>query len=178
MKKLCLISCLLCCGAVTAQADFYVGAGYGLSINQGSVREAGIKSSYKDSAAYSLSGGVVMPLPLFDLRTEVEYFRTRPETKSVGTKQLDALFVSATGVIPLVPVIDPYVGIGLGYARYDHNNTTAWQGLLGVEYAFESNPFVVGAEYRFLRLTENGGKQGTSSKYYTHGLMLKLKYTF
>ena len=176
MKKLLLACALFIC--TTTQAEFYVGGGYGLSINQGSVKEHGLKSSYKDSSAYSLSGGIIMPLPLFDLRTEVEYFHTRPETKSLGSKRLNALMVNATGVIPLLPFVDPYVGLGLGYGRYDHNNTAAWQALAGVEYAFETNPFVMGAEYRFLNLTEHCGKGQSSSKYYSHGFMLKFKYKF
>ena len=177
MKKSLLLTAILLV-APTTHAEFYVGAGYGLSINEGSVLEHGAKSTYKDSSAYSLSGGIVMPIPLFDLRTEVEYFRTRPETKSLGTKKLDAVMVNATGVIPLIPFIDPYVGMGIGYGRYDHNNTSAWQALAGVEYNFATNPFVVGAEYRFFKLTEDGGKGHNKSKYHTHGLMLKLKYTF
>ena len=177
MKKLLFALCTLAICS-TAHAEFYVSGGYGLSINQGSVKEHGLKSKYKDSAAYSLAGGVVMPIPLFDLRAEVEYFRTRPDTKSLGTKQLDALMVNATGVVPLIPFIDPYVGFGMGYGRYDHNNTAIWQVLAGVEYAFETNPFTIGAEYRLLNTTEHGGKKDTKSRYYTHGLMLKLKYTF
>lgn len=164
--------------ATKASADFYIGAGYGLSINEGSVIEEGLNTNYKDSAAYSLSGGIVLPLPLLDLRGEVEYFRTRPDTKSVGTKQVDAFMLNATGVIPLIPFIDPYVGLGWGYARHNHANTTAWQALAGVEYAFATNPFVIGAEYRFFKLTEDCGKRQNESKYHTHGLMLKLKYTF
>ena len=178
MKKTLLLSAALLLTAATTHAEFYVGGGYGLSINQGNVCEHGIKSDYKDSSVYSLSGGIVMPLPLFDFRAEVEYLHTRPETKSLGTKQLDALMFNATGVIPLIPFIDPYVGLGVGYGRYDHNNTAAWQALAGVEYAFETNPFTIGAEYRFLKLTEDGGKGANESKYYTHGFMLKLKYRF
>ncbi|MBQ3695953.1 MAG: porin family protein [Alphaproteobacteria bacterium] len=175
-KTLLALFALLACSA--AHAEFYVGAGYGLSVNHGSVIEDGFKTKYKDSAAYSLSGGLVMPLPLFDFRTELEYFHTRPETKSLGTKKLNAVMVNATGVIPLIPFIDPYVGMGVGYGRYDHNNSSAWQLLAGVEYNFLSNPFVIGAEYRFFNLTEDGGKGSDKSKYSTHGVMLKLKYTF
>jgi len=173
MKKI-ILSIALLSAISTARAEFYVGAGYGLSVNQGSVREGNVTSEYKDSSIYALEGGIVMPLPLFDLRAEVEYFHTRPETKSVGKKHLDALIFNTTGVIPLIP----FVGMGWGYGRYEHNNTSLWQALAGVEYAFETNPFTIGAEYRFLKLTEHGGKGSNSSKFYTHGLMLKLKYTF
>ncbi len=180
MKKLFLTACAALTAFIpSAKADFYVGAGYGLAMNDGSVWEEGARTKYKDSGMYSLSGGYELPLPLFDIRGEVEYIRTRPETKDFGTKQLDALMFNATGVIPLIPFIDPYVGLGLGYGRYDHNNTTAFQYLMGVEYEFATNPFTVGAEYRFLKLTEDGGKSGDkTSKYRSHGLMLKLKYTF
>ena len=177
MKKLSLFAMAFLM-TVSAKADFYIGAGYGLAVNEGSVFENGIRSKYEDAPAYSLSAGVVMPIPLFDLRTELEYLRIRPDTKDLGTKQLDTLMVNATGVIPFIPFIDPYVGFGIGYGRYDHTNTSAWQYLMGVEYAFETNPFVIGAEYRYFKLTDDCGKRENVSKYHNSTLMLKVKYMF
>ena len=179
MKKLLYSSLIsLCMFATSANADFYVGAGYGGALNSGSVREHEVSSSYKNSPVYSLSGGIVMPIPLFDLRAEVEYLNIRPETKKLGKKQLDALMVNATGVIPFIPLIDPYVGFGVGYGRYDHTNTSAWQYLMGVEYNFETLPFVVGAEYRYFKLTDDCGKHSNTSKYHNNAVMLKLKFVF
>jgi len=178
MKKIALFLSTFCLLSSVARADFYVGAGYGLSINDGSFHENGIKSKYKDSALYSLSAGAIMPIPLFDFRAEAEYFHSRPSTKLFSSQNLDALMLNTTGVIPLIPFIDPYVGLGLGYARYNHHTSPAWQAIAGVEYAFVTNPFVLGAEYRFLKLTENGGKGSDVSKYRSHGVILKLKYTF
>ena len=180
MKKFLFV----CCGALSvlmvtsARADFYAGAGYGLGFNSGSAYLDGQRGSYKDSPFYSFQGGYILPLPLFDVRGEVEYLRSRPDVKGQGARRLDALMGNVSAVIPLVPFVDPYVGLGLGYARYDHNNTTAWQYQMGVEYSFATAPFVVGAEYRYLKLTETCGKHDDTSKYHSNVLMLKVKYLF
>ena len=164
--------------ASVGHADFYAGAGYGFAFHGGSAYSDGKRSSYENSAMYSLQGGYILPLPLFDVRGEVEYLRARPEPKNQGSRRLDALMGNVSAVIPLVPIVDPYVGLGWGYARYDHNNTTAWQYQMGVEYSFVAAPVTVGAEYRYLKLTETCGKHDDISKYHSNVLMLKLKFMF
>lgn len=161
-----------------AAADFYVGAGYGFGFNGGSAHLNGERGSYKNSSVYSLNGGYVLPLPLLDVRGEVEYLRSRPEVKGQKARQLDAVMGSISGVIPFVPLVDPYVGLGLGYGRYDHKSTSAWQYQMGVEYKFVTAPLAVGAEYRYLKLTETCGKHEDTSKYHSNMMMLKLKYLF
>ena len=178
MKKLLLIATCLFGFSTVAMADFYVGGGFGGAFNGGTAKKDTIKTSYKDSPIYTLSGGVIMPIPLFDLRAEVEYLHTRPNTEKLGKKQLDAMMVNATAVVPFIPLIDPYVGLGVGYGRYDHTNTSAWQYLMGVEYAFETNPFVIGAEYRYFKLTDRCGKAANTSHYHNNALMLKVKFVF
>lgn len=179
MKKLLYGSLVaLCMVATSASADFYVGAGYGGAFNSGSVREHGVSSAYKDTPIYSLSGGIIMPIPLFDFRAEAEYLHIRPNTEKLGKKQLDAVMLNASAVIPFIPLIDPYVGFGIGYGRYDYTNTSAWQYLMGLEYSFETIPFVIGAEYRYFKLTDDCGKHSDKSKYHNNALMLKLKFVF
>ena len=164
--------------ATNTYADFYAGAGYGLGFNGGSATLNNVKGDYKQSTFYSLNAGYVMPLPAFDIRGEIEYLRTRPAVKGQHARRLDALMGTLSAVIPVVPFLDPYVGFGLGYARFDHSNTQAWQYHMGIEYKFAETPFAVGAEYRYLKLTESCGNHNNYSRYHTNALLLKLKYTF
>ena len=181
MKKhlflLALVAGLAC--SLSAHADFYAGAGFGVSFNEGSSTKKAARSEYKDSTIYSLAGGYQFPLPLFDIRTEVEYLRLRPELKDGRTKQLDGAFLNAYGFIPLTPLIDPYVGLGVGRVRFDHANSFAVQGMLGAEYSLPFYPDLsVGAEYRYLKINETTGKTNAPSKFHTNILMLKFRYMF
>ena len=179
MKKLLLAAMGVALFASTQSvADFYVGGAAGWAINDGSIRKNDTRSKYRDSTMYTLSGGVVFPLPLLDIRAEAEYIHNRPKTSSVGKKQLDALMGNVSGVIPLIPFVDPYVGLGLGYAHYDHNYTTAFQAMAGIEYAIPTTPITLGAEYRYMKLTESCGNKNNYSRYHNNALLLKVKYTF
>jgi len=165
--------------SLSARADFYAGVGFGMGFNDGSSTKAGVRSEYKDSPVYSLAGGYQWPLPLLDIRGEVEYLHLRPDLKDGRTKQLDGAFVNAYGTIPLVPFIDPYVGLGIGRVRYDHDNAFAIQGMLGAEYSLPFLPDLsVGAEYRYLKVNETTGKARAPSKFHTNILMLKARYMF
>ena len=165
--------------SLSAQADFYAGIGGGMSFNGGSASKAGVRSEYKDSTIYSFAGGYQLPLPLLDVRGEIEYLRLRPEVKDGRTKQLDGAFLNAYGFIPLFPLVDPYVGLGVGKVRYDHSNSFAVQGMLGLEYSLPFLPDLsVGAEYRYLKVNETTGKAADPSKFHTNVLMLKARYMF
>lgn len=159
-------------------AGFYAGAGIGGSFNGGSATTDGIRSSYKNTPAYSLSAGYELPLPLLDIRGEVEYLHAKPNVKYGESRKLDGLMLNAYGVIPFIPLIDPYVGLGIGKVRFDHTNSFAVQGMLGVEYELPIAPITVGAEYRYFKINETTGKINSPSKYHTNILMMKLKYLF
>lgn len=178
MKKYMGLLAGICLMAGTVQADFYVSGGLGAGFNDGSAFNGGIKSEYKNSAVYSISGGYELPLPLFDIRGEAEFLRSKPELKDGRTKKIDGLFLNAYGTIPLIPLIDPYVGLGLGRVRYDHTNSFAVQGMLGAEYELPFAPMTVGGEYRYLKVNETTGKVNAPSKYHTNILMLKVRYLF
>lgn len=180
MKKYALwglLSAGLLFGGI-AQADFYAGAGLGASFNGGRSSDGDHNVKYKNSALWSLAGGYEAPLPLFDLRGELEYLRTRPEVKDGRTKQLDGLFLNGYTNIPIGFVIDPYVGLGVGRVRYDHVNSFAFQGMLGADYVLPFAPVGISGEYRYLKINETTGKWDKKSKYHTNILMLKARYMF
>lgn len=164
--------------ASTVSAEFYAGIGLGGSFNGGSAVTDGSYSKYKNSAIYSLSGGYELPLPLFDLRGELEYLRTKPTVKSGEDRKLDALMANVYGNIPLIPLIDPYIGLGLGRARYDHSNSFAFQWMLGADYEVPFAPITIGGEYRYFKVNEKTGKNHSPSKFHTNILMLKARYLF
>ena len=180
MKKVLymMVGALMAFSAYSAKADFYAGAGYGLSFNGGSAMLDGKRDGYKNSSAYGIFGGYEWALPAFDVRGDLEYLRTRPGVKGQPSRRLDAMMASASVVIPFVPMFDPYVGLGWGYVRYDHTNTTAWQYQMGVDYKFTTIPVAIGAEYRYLKPTETCGKAANTSKYHGSIVMLKARYLF
>ena len=161
-----------------AQADFYAGAGIGGSFNGGSSSNGEHAFDFKNSTLWSLAGGYETPLPLLDIRGEAEYLRTRARVKDGRTKQLDGLFLNGYADLPLVPLVDPYVGLGVGFTRFDHTNSFAVQGMLGVEYELPFAPVAIAGEYRYLKINETTGKANRESKYHTNVLMFKARYLF
>lgn len=161
-----------------AQADFYGSFGLGASFNNGSIHRDGFVTTYKDTPAYSFAAGYELPLALTDVRAEVEYLRIRPNAKHGETSKFDALMLNGYVDIPLVPFVDPYVGLGLGQARYEHTNTTPLQAMLGVDYELPFMPLTLSGEYRYLKITENGGGRNETAKFHSNILMFKLRYEF
>ncbi len=180
MKKHLLYTafCTVCFGIASAQADFYAGIGAGASLNNGSVTHQDIVSDYKNTPIYSIAGGYELPLPILDIRGEVEYLRIRPNAKYGEDSKFDGVFLNGCADIPFVPVIDPYVGAGIGYTRFDHKNSTAWQGIAGVEYGIPVLPVTLAGEYRYMKVTEAGGKWDSKSKFNTNIFMIKARYSF
>lgn len=180
MKKL-FLSTLLALGlttATTAFAQYYGQLGLGASLNDGSVQTPDGRTTYKHTPAYSIAGGYELPLALTNIRMEGEYLRIRPNAKYGSDSKFDALMANGYVEIPLIPVIDPYVGLGIGMVRFDHNNSIALQGMMGVEYELPVIPVTIGAEYRYLKVNETGGKWESVSKFHTNIFMLKARYSF
>ena len=173
-----ILSTLLCLSSV-AKADFYGSFGLGVAFNNGSSTTKDLRSSYDDSAAYSFAVGYQLPLLLTDVRVEGEYLRNHPDIKDGGHSNMDALMANAYANIPLTPIVDPYVGFGLGMARFEHENSPAMQFMLGAEYELPTElPITIGAEYRFFKVNEHGGNRGEVAKLNSNILMLKVRYHF
>lgn len=164
--------------SIPTQAGLYTSFGIGASFNDGGKTEKNFKSSYEDSPAYSVSVGYELPLLLTDVRVEGEYLRIHPDLKDGGHASMDAFMLNGYGNIPLTPIIDPYVGLGLGMTRFEHENAPAYQLILGAEYELPFMPATVGGEYRYFKITEDGGARGETSKMHSNIFMLKLRYEF
>ncbi len=180
MKKhfllLSLIFSLL--SAPSTRADLYIQGGLGSSLNDGSVTTDNVRSGYKNTPAYSFAVGYEIPLALTDVRVEGEYLRIRPNAKYGKNSKFDGLMANAYAELPLIPIIDSYVGLGVGLSRFDHTNSMAWQGMAGLEYELPFMPLTVGGEYRYMKVMEDGGKWEDKSKFHTNIFMLKFRYNF
>lgn len=164
--------------STTVQAQYYGQLGLGASLNDGSVMTPYGRTTYKHTPAYSFAGGYELPLALTNVRMEGEYLRIRPNAKYGSDSKLDALMANTYVEIPLIPVIDPYIGAGIGMTRFDHNNSIALQGMMGLEYELPMLPITIGGEYRYLKINEAGGKWDSVSKFHTNIFMLKARYAF
>ncbi|MBO7244751.1 MAG: porin family protein [Alphaproteobacteria bacterium] len=179
MKKL-LLAAFLSCSLISlpSTAGLYTGFGLGASFNDGGKITKQSRSSYEDSLSYSLAVGYELPLALTDVRFEGEYLKIQPDLKKGGHASMNALMANGYINIPLTPIIDPYAGLGIGMTRFEHENAPAYQFMLGAEYELPFMPVTVGGEYRYFKITEDGGARGEISKMHSNIFMLKLKYEF
>ena len=164
----------------TAGAEYYAGAGYGVSWNGGHAWTDDIKYDYETfSNMWSLFGGTVIPTDKLDLRVEGEFLHLKADPDVGKSRTLDAAMANLIAVIPNVDLpVQPYVGIGLGYGRWDHKNTVVGQFIAGAEYDLEQYPVGFALEYKHLKPNETGGKGGYISKINSDTIMLKVKYLF
>lgn len=179
MNKTLLLTALSCVlASSTTFADFYGQLGLGASFNDGSITREALETSYKNSPIYSVAAGYELPIPFISPRVEAEYLHLKADTKQGENAKFDGAFLNGYATIPFIPVIDPYVGAGIGMTRFDHNNSPAFQGMAGIEYSIPVLPITFGAEYRYLKINETGGKWNSPSKFHSNILMLKARYSF
>ena len=111
---------------------------------------------------------------LFKPRAEIEYLYTRAHYD--GHKaDMNSVLVNGYLTIPFIPLLDPYVGAGIGHARLNHDDSTMAQGIIGLEYDFTLFPLAVGAEYRYLKLFS---ETHASKKFDDNIFLIKARYSF
>ena len=107
-------------------------------------------------------------------RAEIEYLYTRAHYD--GNKaDMNSVLVNGYLTIPFTPLLDPYVGAGIGHARLNHDDSTMAQGIIGLEYDFTLFPLAVGAEYRYLKLFS---ETHASKKFDDNIFLIKARYSF
>ncbi len=173
-----LVSALILTG--TAGAEYYAGAGYGISWNGGHAWTNGKKYDYETfSKMYSFFGGTVIPTERLDFHIEGEFVHLKAVPDVGKSRELDAVMANFIGVIPNVDMpVQPYMGLGLGYGRWDHKFTVVKQFIAGAEYDLEQYPVGFALEYKHLSPNETGGKGDHISKINSDTIMLKAKYLF
>ena len=179
LKTLSLLTAtLILTGA--AGAEYYAGAGYGYSWNGGHAWTGGVKYNYETfSKIWSLFGGTVIPTEQLDLRVEGEFIHLTAQPDVGKSRKLDTMMANLIAVVPNVDLpVEPYVGVGLGYGRFDHKNMFVQQLIAGVEYDLGQYPIGFALEYKHIRPNEAGGRGNHRAKINSDTIMLKAKYMF
>lgn len=140
---------------------FYVGAGVGSS-------KAKVDGdTYDKETAFTVSAGMSIPLPLIPIRGEVELLNLKSGDDEVEGKIYGAAANAYVG-LPLLPIVKPYVGMGLAYSQMKYSDTSIpfsgkseWkvrpQYMIGLDLDLPLIPIAGGIEYRYMD-TSFGGK--------------------
>ena len=149
--KLKTLSLLLVSLVLTgaAGAEYYAGLGYGANWNGGHAWTNGKKYDYETfSPMTSLFGGTVIPTEYLDLHAEGEFIHFTADPDLGKSRQMDTVMANLIGIIPNVDCpVQPYVGLGLGYGRWDHRYTVTKQFVAGIEYDLNQYPVGFALEY-------------------------------
>ena len=150
-KVLSLSVAALLLASANANA-FYIGAGVGSS-------KAKVNGINLDSdAAYSISTGMSIPLPLIPIRGEVELFNLKSGHDDMTGKIYGAAANAYVG-LPLLPIVKPYLGMGLAYTQLKGetpvaSDKTDWkvtpQYMIGLDLSLPLIPVAGGIEYRYM----------------------------
>ena len=129
---------------------FYIGASVGSS-------KAKVDGTSLDKGtAYSIATGMSIPLPLIPIRGEVELFNYNG---SIDALDIDGKIYGASANayvgLPLLPIVKPYVGMGLAYtqSKFDSDKSdwkVAPQYMLGLDLSLPLIPVAGGVEYRYM----------------------------
>ncbi|MDR1691546.1 MAG: porin family protein [Rickettsiales bacterium] len=159
-KSLMALSVISIFAATSTQAGFYGSVGLGAVLAGQYKFEDGSKPKAKfDAPAYSLAIGY--ELPIWNIRVEAEYLRLQSDFKHDPNLSMITSGFMLNGYVPLpVPLISPYIGVGIGTAETtlflnDSNGGLqakpefAYQAILGAEVDI---PFIstVGIELRYV----------------------------
>ena len=119
MNKKILCASLIVSALLGSSFDanaFYVGASVGSSKTKITSGDMGINGDGK--TAFSVYSGMEIPLPLIPIRAEIEYLQLDSDKDGYDAKTYGVGANAYVG-LPLLPIIKPYVGMGLGYMKQD-----------------------------------------------------------
>ena len=160
--------------------SFYSGIGVGES--KAKINDTNLDD--KSSLTFSL--GSSFDIPLFPIRLEAEYlqYNSRKENLEIHTY--------GTGIntyvnIPLLPILVPYVGLGISYLTEKSNcnelnitkksdNKIVPQYILGFDLNLPTVIFAGSMEYRHINTDFKFENETNSSKYHIFLLKLRLKF--
>lgn len=161
---------------------FYVGAGVGSSKTKLE------DTTYDKDAAFSVYTGMSIPLPLIPIRGEVELFNLKSE-KNTDEGKIQGAAANAYIGLPLLPIIKPYIGMGLTYSQLKASSVIGtlksdWgvrpQYMIGLDLSLPLIPVAGGIEYRYMDSTFDGkdfsGDDSIKAK--VHTIMMKGRFSF
>ena len=163
-------------------SSFYSGVGLGDS--------SGKIASYKlnDEKAFSFSVGAKFDIPLFPIRSEIEYIRLRAKEEGQSEVLNKGFGVNTYVSIPLLPVLVPYVGLGLSYMRTNFDDyvkdkyyKSDWEIIPQYMFGFDLDlPTVFLAssiEYRYIKSKFDFDEIGKmKSKYHVFLVKTRIKF--
>ena len=179
-KKILSVGLLSAMILASANANaFYVGAGVGTSKTK-----IDGESVDKDNAL-TVSTGFKIPLPLIPIRAEVEYLQFNSEEDGLGEAKTYGMAANAYVGLPLIPLIKPYVGMGLGYMQQKlkdagFSDKSDWtvvpQYMIGLDLDLPLIPVAGGVEYRYIDTTFDNDFGEYDSK--IHTFLVKGRFYF
>ena len=138
-------------GSVDASA-MYVGLSAGVSKNE--LRDNIENKKFSSNGAYTVSAGYTLPIMFVKPRVELEYsdLLSSEDNDDVKTR---GVALNAFVNIPVLPVVTPYVGVGVGYFRQEmESDKSDWrvlpQYMAGLDISIPFSPFAFSAEYRLI----------------------------
>lgn len=173
-------------GASLKADAFYVGAGVGSSKTKISADE---KINMDGKTAFSVYSGMEIPLPLIPIRAEVEYLQLDSDKNGFDAKTYGVGANAYVG-LPLLPIVKPYIGMGLGYMKQELKDdgdkvksdwTVVPQYMLGLDVSLPLIPIAGGVEYRYLDtkfkgFNDDDGDFSAKSKIHTFLVKARVKF--
>lgn len=161
--------------------SFYLGTGLGDS--KGRVEHLHLDNKH----AFVFSIGSHFNIPLFPVRTEIEYFNAKMQKDEIGDAKLIGYSLNTYVNIPLLPILVPYVGIGLGTMKEkfksgvaDFSGQSNWnfvpQYMVGIDLDLPTVPVAGSMEYRYIERKFDFDVADLKSKY--HIFMFKARVKF
>ena len=164
---------------VFASADanaFYVGLAGGTS--KAKVNDYSLDAD----TAFTVSGGIALPIPLVPIRTEVEYMNLKSSDDQHDVKTQG---FAANGYIglPLLPIVKPYLGFGLASLSSNADGTKSDskivpQYMAGLDIDIPLLPISGGIEYRYIDATFDYGSLMGEMDSKIHSVLAKVRYNF
>lgn len=194
MNKKIIASGLVLSALLTSTASnaFYIGASVGESKTKVKSDE---KINMDGKTAFSVYTGMEIPLPLIPIRAEVEYLQLDSDKDGTDMKTYGVGANAYVG-LPLLPVIKPYVGMGLGYLKQElkmpiedtdatYKTKSDWtvvpQYMIGLDVSLPLIPVAGGVEYRYIDSKFKGFDDTTeefNAKSKIHTFLMKARIKF
>ncbi|MDR0367348.1 MAG: outer membrane beta-barrel protein [Rickettsiales bacterium] len=155
LKKLLVLAVLSSAAGIAADARAgmsYIGFTAGSS--KARIDNGGGKWNTGSAMEWSANFGLSLPIPLVPVRAEVEY--AQYDVKDI---KFTGYGVNAYVGLPLLPVVKPYLGLGISNldpdkSGLDSKMTTHY--MAGLDLDLPMLPVAAGLEYRYIPYGNNG----------------------
>ena len=158
---------------------------FGASIGESQGKIAG--SATDDKQAYTFSFGSSFDIPLFPIRTELEYGNYKMSRNTIGTTDAKSFGIATYVSLPLLPIIIPYIGISISAMQEHYTNPifttdekSGWefapQYITGIDLDLPTVPIAGSLEYRFINHNFNFDIGEINSKYNIFLVKARIKF--